>query len=320
MSNKDYYGREDNVAISYLEFGSINQKEKTKKIWGYWQDQEAYDLYMFARYARDLFNFREYISGDRSIEGFISVIKNSAHDKVLDYLFKYAGVISALDSVEIKGEYICESGSSLYGLIEETQACDAIFHESNNIDRIRKAQYVASDISDLMNKGAVAFHRETHIIENTASTYSALVEEIKKLNIRLSLFYGLGVSVRYAIRGPEDLINLAEISELQVYNRISFSYEDTIEGVYGTGKTVYIISLPEFVSLVEKNGLIAKYCTSNMQFDRDGENTVRASIILSRDQDIIQKFISEYNWCVEKLYKVERIDKYEWKDLKELLR
>ena len=59
MNNRQYYGCENPEAISYLEFGSINVVKGEKKIWNYWQDQNAYDLYMFARYAKDLFAFRD---------------------------------------------------------------------------------------------------------------------------------------------------------------------------------------------------------------------------------------------------------------------
>ena len=83
--NEAYYGSEENTAISYLEFGSVDIEKKSKKIWGYLQDQEAYDLYMFARYARDLFAFREYeIGNDFSVETLQQHIINSAHDKILD--------------------------------------------------------------------------------------------------------------------------------------------------------------------------------------------------------------------------------------------
>ena len=60
MDKNDYYGCDDPEAVSYLEFGSINLVKGEKKIWNYWQDQDAYDLYMFARYARELFFFRKF--------------------------------------------------------------------------------------------------------------------------------------------------------------------------------------------------------------------------------------------------------------------
>ena len=60
-SRKDFYGDNGNTSLSYLEFGSIDLKGRKKSIWGYWHDQEAYDLYMFSRYAKDMFAFRKFV-------------------------------------------------------------------------------------------------------------------------------------------------------------------------------------------------------------------------------------------------------------------
>lgn len=94
---EDYYGSPHASSLSYLEFGSINFEKAEKKIWGYWQDQEAYDLYMFSRYARDLFLFRSFLEEKRQdVETLDEFIRQSAHVKLLDYIFKYAGVITVL--------------------------------------------------------------------------------------------------------------------------------------------------------------------------------------------------------------------------------
>ena len=61
MKENSYYGTQDVHSVSYLEFGSLDLREKSKKIWAYWQDAEAYDLYMFARYARDILMFRKVV-------------------------------------------------------------------------------------------------------------------------------------------------------------------------------------------------------------------------------------------------------------------
>jgi hypothetical protein len=84
-----YYGCENPESISYLEFGSINIVKGDKKIWNYWQDQTAYDLYMFA--FRKLFVFDESI---KTIETLNKYMKNAAHNKLLDYIFKYAGMLA----------------------------------------------------------------------------------------------------------------------------------------------------------------------------------------------------------------------------------
>lgn len=89
MDNQKYYGCENPESVSYLEFGSINLVKGEKKIWGYWQDQIAYDLYMFARYSRDLFAFRKFFGEkEKTVEKLNEYVLRSAHDKLMDYIFK----------------------------------------------------------------------------------------------------------------------------------------------------------------------------------------------------------------------------------------
>ena len=320
---KEYYGTDDNSAVSYLEYGSIDLENKSKKIWGYWQDQEAYDLYMFARYARDLFSFREFIKGpDYSLESFLRTIEASAHDKLLDYVFKYAGIRTACKCNCIDGGgYICESGSSLYGLIDESIACDMVFNNGGNSKDIESMHYVASDISEMMNEGAATFHPGTEVVSTLAPTVGDLVLDLRnRLNIRLAMFYGLGVSIRYAIRSASDYANMADVCDLQVYNRISFCHGKSRTSVYGTGKTVYIISIEEFVDTLKKNGLYAMYCTGSMQFNRDGEDSIRASMIISRDKTQLESFIELCDSCIDMCRRQKVcIDTYEWKDIEALL-
>ena len=288
MTNKKYYGCENPESISYLEFGSINLIKGEKSIWGYWQDQIAYDLYMFARYSRDLFAFRKFFEEEKSIEKLNEYVLNSAHNKLMDYIFKYAGMIAIQD----KGT-ICECGSSLYGWIDEAMACDYVFSGGVNISKIKTFEYIGSDISELMNEGAQSCHGEINMEFSTEDTISGVVKDIKeRFHKKLSLFYGLSVSVRYAVREMSDLIQVAELSELSVYNRLSVTFDKkTRREVYGTGKNVYIISLPELVESLNEKGFCAKYCTSNMQFEKDGENTIRVSVIIARKQEMLDRFI-----------------------------
>lgn len=95
MDNKKYYGCENPESVSYLEFGSVNLLKGEKKIWGYWQDQIAYDLYMFARYSRDLFAFRKFFDEkEKTVEKLNEYVIKSAHNKLMDYIFKYAGMLA----------------------------------------------------------------------------------------------------------------------------------------------------------------------------------------------------------------------------------
>jgi len=97
MKRDNYYGSSQVDSLSYLEFGSIDLAKAQKRIWGYWQDETAYDFYMFARYARDLFSFRDFCCEKyKTVEILNQYILNSAHDKIMDYIFKYAGMITSL--------------------------------------------------------------------------------------------------------------------------------------------------------------------------------------------------------------------------------
>ena len=315
MDNK-YYGCENPESVSYLEFGSINLVKGEKKIWNYWQNQNAYDLYMFARYSRDLFAFRKFFDEkNKTVEKLNEYVLKSAHNKLMDYLFKYAGMLA----IEEKG-MVCECGSSLYGWIDEAQACDYAYGGGYNIEKIKGFHYIGSDISELMNEGAVNFHIGMNMDFSTQDTILGVVTEIKEnFGKNLSLFYGLSVSVRYAVRKAEDLAEVAKSTGLSIYNRLSMTFNsETLISIYGTGKSVYIISLPQLIESLKKEGLYAKYCTANMQYNKDSKDTVRASIVISKYQDLLDKFIDRYEECIDKSIQIEGVEKGEWRNLDEL--
>lgn len=173
----------------------------------------------------------------------------------------------------------------------------------------------------MMNEGAANFHSDIKMDFSTQGTISGVINEIKNnFGKKLSLFYGLSVSVRYAVRNAEDLIETAETTELSIYNRLSMTYGgETLVSVYGTGKSVYTVSLPRLVDGIKKKGLYAKYCTANMQHDKDGEHTVRASIAISAKKDVLDEFIARYDECIDKSVHIKGIDKGKWKNLEELI-
>lgn len=111
MQYDKYYGCEKPESVSYLEFGSINLVKGEKKIWNHWQDQMAYDLYMFARYSKDLFAFRKFFQeADKTIEKLNEYVLRAAHNKLLDYIFKYAGMLVIEAGGYAKAEVLCTDG------------------------------------------------------------------------------------------------------------------------------------------------------------------------------------------------------------------
>lgn len=320
MDNKgkmiSYYGSEDTELLSYLEFGSIDIKNAKKTVWGYWQHQEAYDLYMFARYARDLFLFRDfYYEKQKSILKLREYINRTAHDKIIDYVFKYVGFLTLLSNENLE-KSVCESGSSLFGLIEEVIATDYVFSEGKNIEKIKKLKYLGSDISKMMNRGAKEFHPDIKFAFSMADTIDKLMDEYQ----RIGLFYGLSISLRYALRQAKDIQKIAENSDIVIFNRISLSYEKTLKIEAGTGKYAYIISIDELKECLRSGGMYAKFTTDNMQKNKDGDNTIRVSMIITKHENLFNDFIKFYDDCVEKLIeeKIEGIEHGEWKDIEEL--
>jgi hypothetical protein len=317
----DYYGTEQNTNVSFLEFGSIDIKNAKRTTWAYKQDQEAYDLYMFSRYARDLLSFREFCiefaaSGGKrgNLAALNDVVINSAHDKMLDYLFKYAGLITTVQSGA--ASRVCESGSSLYGLIDEAIAFDNVLFDGKHTDGIKSLKYLASDISNFFNTGAKVFHPDIDITSSLAPTIGDLMNETEKL----SLFYGLGVSMRYSLRDAADIGKLSKKAELSVFNRLSVTKGNVnLQYVYGSGKNVYVISLARMLDILSGDGVAAKYCSSNMQKDKDGKDTLRASIIMSKDISKLESFIKNYNSCVNKCLGIDGVYEGEWKDLCQLI-
>lgn len=318
MEKNKYYGCENPESVSYLEFGSINLVKGEKYIWNYWQDQEAYDLYMFARYSRDLFSFRKFFhEKEKTVEKLNEYVLRAAHNKLMDYIFKYAGIVAARED-----GIICECGSSLYGWIDEAIACDLVYMPGGGYtEKIKRFQYIGSDISSLMNEGAKSFHSDIDMDFTTEDTINGVISDIKtRLGKHISLFYGVSVSIRYAIRNAVDLVEAADVSGLCIYNRLSVTFDnDTHISVYGTGKSVYIVSLPKLVEGLNEKGIFAKYCTANMQYEKDGKGTVRVSVIISKDMGILGDFISIYDDCINKSIHIKGVEKGEWKNLDELL-
>lgn len=316
--NKKYYGCENPEAVSYLEFGAINIVKGQKTIWNYWQDQMAYDLYMFARYSKDLFAFRHFFEEEiKTPETLNKYVLNAAHNKLLDYIFKYAGLLAVNENA-----VICESGSSLYGWIDEAIACDYVYNAGENVEKIKQFEYICSDISRMMNEGAKEFHKDIKMKESLEDTIVGLIDDVNnRLNSNIDLFYGVSVSIRYAVRQAYDLVKMAKQAQLSIFNRLSLTYEDSTKiSVYGSGKSVYTVSLKELVEELEKENIFAKYCEANMQVNKDGNDTIRVSVAIAKDTDILDKFIYEYERCVDKSLGIKGVEKGQWKDLRTLLK
>lgn len=213
------------------------------------------------------------------------------------------------------GARVCECGSSLFGFIEEVIAADHVFADGKNIETIKGLKYLGSDISEMMNRGAETMHPGIDFIFSTAETASKLIDEIGSIG----LFYGLSVSLRYALRHSADLIKVAENSGLVMLNRLSMSRRGDEERVAGTGKYAYVMSADELKKQLAASGMTAMYTTDNMQADRDGADTVRASLVISKDVQAVRDFTRIYDSCIDMSVSAGVLQKKgEWRTFAEL--
>ena len=56
-----------------------------------------------------------------------------------------------------------------------------------------------------------------------------------------------------------------------------------------------------------------------MQYGKDGADTVRASVIISENQELLDRFVRVYGDCIDQSLRIPEVEKGEWKDLEELL-
>lgn len=137
---------------------------------------------------------------------------------------------------------------------------------------------------------------------------------------KIGLFYGLSVSLRYALREASDLIKVADNSNLTIFNRVSLSYTGNEQVIAGTGKHGYIMSIPELKKLFKENEINAMYTTENMQNGKDGNDTIRVSMVFSKKESLVGEFVNHYNHYTDKLIETKEFDyKHgEWRSIQEL--
>jgi hypothetical protein len=254
--SEGYYGDDSNQVISFLEFGSINVRNQKKNIWGFLFHQDAYDSYMFSRYAKDMFYYREFANGENPITSFWETSQKTAHRDLQANILKYAGYRAVNDNIELqKRATICEIGSSLFGLIDEIAALDRLMNDGICIEAINTAKYIGCEISEFMNKGAKELHSRASFDFYTDPMTSQFLEH----NVEYDLFYGYSISMHYALRKTQDMIGLINRGKLNIFRRLCFSIGETKSVDLGTGKKGYFISMKEFLELLKETGMSARF-------------------------------------------------------------
>ena len=315
--NEDYYGSNEFDSLTYLEFGSIDIKKRYKTVFAYWQDSAAYDIYAFSRYAHDILMFRDLeLCEDlgTNLEKLNECVTSAtSEDCFMGYLLKYCGLITA---VQLGAKYeICELGSSLFGLIDEAIVFDNVLNDGKHVAGIKDLRYLGCDVSEFMNKGAEALHEQLKIRFTKAPTIDALMRE----TLQLSLFYGLGISLRYSLREAKDILNICKKTEIALFNSLSLAKTGGSMLTFGTGKKVYIVSLQDLTGQLKDNGIRAKYYAPSAIEDKDGPDTLRAFVVMAKDADVLEAFVSNYGHCINKSFIVPGVQTGQWKELENLL-
>jgi hypothetical protein len=291
MSNH-FYGDDSHKSVSFLEYGSMDLETKSKSTWGFLLHQDAYDSYMFSRYAKDMFYFRDFINDEvtPTPAAFVELVKKTAHKDLQALLLKYAGYMSVKKNEELNDKVVvCEIGSSLFGLIDEVSAMDRLVNSGIHIESIETGRYIGCDISDLMNKGAKEFHPNAKFQFFTDATTASL---LTSNSFEFDLFYGVSISMQYSLRSATDMIEICKRSELSVIRSLWFSLDETRSVDLGTGKRGYNISLNEFIKLLDGTGLSAKFYDPNLYINKD-TNSIVMDIIVG-NTEVLDRFVNYY--------------------------
>lgn len=95
---------------------------------------------------------------------------------------------------------------------------DYVFNNGMLVDKINDLTYLSSD---MMLHGGVLLHPDVKIEVCNDPAVAELMEVYKEIG----LFYGLSVSLRYALRESSDLIKIADNSNLTIFNSVSLLYK-----------------------------------------------------------------------------------------------
>jgi hypothetical protein len=199
---------------TYLDFGMI--KRGKRACYDYREGQQAYDLFMGARYLNDLIAYRHGNVGD------------VYHPEDLrDNLRKY----TALSVCRREGQTLTyhEVGSSVLGVI------DALNYLNQKYERLNTAEIAWYGVDNSMFMNAMA--RYTH------ESYDVhLSEQVHP--VPCDLFFAKGVSLLYAIHDEGLFGDVLDNSRIAIFD-YTFARNGKVSDVVGTGLPVTFLDLDE---------------------------------------------------------------------------
>lgn len=241
MSTNKFYGTEKNDTITYLEFGEVNLREGTKKVWDFRLHQKAYDWLMLGRYTNDIIAYfaMSELLDDSALKEIAEVHEREIHHKDETTLS-----LNKLIALEVSGRgkanpSFFELGQTVFGCIEGMEFARKLlkFAGINTISQeLKKVHWCGLDISEMFNKLSITLHGDYHV---SAS------DDFNSLPQSYDVFFSKGISLLYAVRSVEQLLEILDKSNCSIFD-YSFSLGDEHMTTIGSGKTVKYLSLDKF--------------------------------------------------------------------------
>ena len=250
MHDKKFYGTDEITSLSYMEFGAIDLNSSKKLVWDLKLHQKAYDWYMHARYSNDILCYQTMIQdfGTLSPSGMIDLYLKEVHHK--DDFSVNVGKLCAL-AVASKtasskdGVSFFELGQTLFGCIDTMEFCQKLIKHLKpdfNAVNLREVNWWGVDISDFFNRLSVMMHSHYQL-----HTFN----DSKHLNGVKDVFFAKGVTMLYAIRNMEQLIDLMNSARIGVFD-YSFAMNQEHDVIIGSGKLVKYLKLKDFLDQLKK--------------------------------------------------------------------
>ncbi len=211
--------------ITYTDFGKVQGGMRTS--YAYHTDQEAYDIYMGARYLQDMMFYEQ---------GKVDIVFQP--EDLRDNNRKYAGLLACNDGTDDLTYY--EVGSSTLGAIEALEYLNKKYKELD----IKNIKFFGVDNSKWMNYVAMNCH-SNYVVE--------VYEDVKDAtHVECDLFFAKGISLMYAYMDEESMCNMLKKTRLAIFD-YTFSMGELILDHVDTGLKVAHLSFDKCKKLLEED-------------------------------------------------------------------
>jgi len=208
---------------TYLDFGMV--KRGKRACYDYREGQQAYDLFMGARYLNDLIAYRA---------GRVDAVYHP--EDLRDNLRKHTALtICRRDG---SGLVYREIGSSVMGAIDAVNHLDRLYQSVDT----RQVTWSGADNSPFMN----AMAQYTH------EGYDLRLSDVV-VAVSCDVFFAKGVSLLYAVHTEELLAQVLDASRIAVFD-YTFTTGQRLTDVVGTGLPVTFLNLDACRERLEKPG------------------------------------------------------------------